>query len=732
MRSPLRLSDMNRQKPVDMCFVSSLRSTRSDFKLIVDPLRDEASSITTKCGGNLGNSLEKAKKKAKLSIGFTIFINHYFIVYLMVFSLELLGVRISSAIKSNEATASDASTEQVVEAKSTLLEASLEDGNAMIPDQAQDEPVRAEAQGDSSLVSSKDMQNTEDHDHMVPTPESSHALQIELKRTEDMFDFVTRLFLTEKEGHAQTRLMLSDMTARYEALSKLLEEHLQAAKSQEEREKPHQQLIEQPSSDLDSSHIELHANETLTNETLEVPTTEDLPPAHIVDGDNSEAQEVDSCEAQPTLTSPDSQAQGNEERDVIEEEPREDEAPPEREEVEPTDSVPIQEQPEIECDSIHPAPDLEAANKNHSEEEHPEGSSDESIILEEPPSKDFDIRHVKTDNVLIKTESEHLHYLVMDGKEVAKIENTLNIWTIESMKVQGYTLLCQREVVHCDVLTSHTAYIIVDEKRKERGRVNMGRVEWTEGINYKFRKVIARGGYAIIVEGWQSDRVYAIKLDRSGISMDMSKTEVSRAGVISTKEVFSIRDITEKEDDIMVSVMERADCTLDHFIRERSSTFRIQQVMQQLAEAVQGIHKGKVIHLDLRSSNVLMVRGKPKIADWGLARYIFEEWIYAGSGTTTYSAPEILLREDEGKASEVYSLACIFYEILLGVTMEEIPERTMRQEKTFNDAIQESLKKVNDYGMILLLGRMMSRQPRSRPSIDSVVDKLEELRGNTK
>ncbi|PRP87685.1 hypothetical protein PROFUN_02385 [Planoprotostelium fungivorum] len=708
-----------------------------------------------KCGGNLGNSLEKAKKKAKFSVGLTIFIvsvsskrtTHtnmnvyritlnvlYFIVYLMVFCLELLGVRISSAIKSNEATASDASTEQVVEAKSTLLETSLEDGNSMIPDQTQDEPVQENAQGDSPLVSSKDMQNTEDH--MVPTPESSHALQIELKRTEDMFDFVTRLFLTEKEGHAQTRLMLSDMTARYEALSKLLEEHLQAAQSQEEREKPHQQIIEEPS-DLDSSHIEPHANETLTNETLEVPTTEDLPPAHIVDGDNSEAQEVDSCEAQPTLTSPDSQAQGNEERAVIEEEPREDEAPPEREEVEPTDSVPIQEQPEIECDSIHPAPDLEAANKNHSEEEHPEGSSDESIILEEPPSKDFDIRHVKTDNVLIKTESEHLHYLVMDGKEVAKIENTLNIWTIESMKVQGYTLLCQREVVHCDVLTSHTAYIIVDEKRKERGRVNMGRVEWTEGINYKFRKVIARGGYAIIVEGWQSDRVYAIKLDRSEysearISMGMSKNEVSRAGVISTKEVFSIRDITEKEDDVMVSVMERADCTLDHFIRERSSTFRIQQVMQQLAEAVQGIHKGKVIHLDLRSSNILMVRDKPKIADWGLARYISQEWIYVGSGTPAYSAPEVLLKEDEGNASDVYSLACIFYEILLGETMEEVPERAMKQEKTFNDAIWQRLKKVNDYGMRLLLSRMMSRQPRSRPSIESVVNTLKGLRGNTK
>jgi serine/threonine-protein kinase len=103
------------------------------------------------------------------------------------------------------------------------------------------------------------------------------------------------------------------------------------------------------------------------------------------------------------------------------------------------------------------------------------------------------------------------------------------------------------------------------------------------------------------------------------------------------------------------------------------------ELVETLARAVQAAHEHGVIHRDLKPANVLLAAdGTPKIADFGLAKYL--EGDSSGSapggltqtgtvlGTPSYMAPEQAAGRlpDIGPATDVYALGTILYEMLTG------------------------------------------------------------------
>ncbi|MBS3818051.1 protein kinase [bacterium] len=87
----------------------------------------------------------------------------------------------------------------------------------------------------------------------------------------------------------------------------------------------------------------------------------------------------------------------------------------------------------------------------------------------------------------------------------------------------------------------------------------------------------------------------------------------------------------------------------------------------QVANGVEHAHNNKIIHRDLRPSNIIISdRNIPKITDFGTSAWL-ENVPYASTriGSPPYMAPEQFL----GKAtfrSDIYSLGCIFYEMIVG------------------------------------------------------------------
>ena len=90
----------------------------------------------------------------------------------------------------------------------------------------------------------------------------------------------------------------------------------------------------------------------------------------------------------------------------------------------------------------------------------------------------------------------------------------------------------------------------------------------------------------------------------------------------------------------------------------------------QLGRGLDAIHARGILHRDVKPSNVLIAGdGAAALADFGLARTaestrLTEEGHVVG--TPHYLAPEVIEGRDATRASDVYSLACVLHESLVG------------------------------------------------------------------
>lgn len=91
-------------------------------------------------------------------------------------------------------------------------------------------------------------------------------------------------------------------------------------------------------------------------------------------------------------------------------------------------------------------------------------------------------------------------------------------------------------------------------------------------------------------------------------------------------------------------------------------------IVYNVALGLQYAHSKKIIHGDIKISNILEKKGVYKISDWGLSKLKTEDSITLSGATPSYAAPEQISQEF-GRADErtdIYQLGNVFYELLTG------------------------------------------------------------------
>jgi serine/threonine protein kinase/tetratricopeptide (TPR) repeat protein len=120
-------------------------------------------------------------------------------------------------------------------------------------------------------------------------------------------------------------------------------------------------------------------------------------------------------------------------------------------------------------------------------------------------------------------------------------------------------------------------------------------------------------------------------------------------------------------------------CTLEERIKQRGpmSQEEALPIIEQIAAALVAAHNAKVIHRDLKSSNVMLLQeqeGEPLravVTDFGLARSSTMEdasLTAAGvvMGSPAFMAPEQVVGETTSQATDIYSLGVVIYHMLTG------------------------------------------------------------------
>jgi TolB-like protein/tRNA A-37 threonylcarbamoyl transferase component Bud32/tetratricopeptide (TPR) repeat protein len=198
---------------------------------------------------------------------------------------------------------------------------------------------------------------------------------------------------------------------------------------------------------------------------------------------------------------------------------------------------------------------------------------------------------------------------------------------------------------------------------------------------YAVERLIGQGGMATVYLARDSrhDRPVAIKVLRpelaASLGADRFLREIKVAAHLQHPNILALYDSGEAGT-FLYYVMPFIEGESLRARLDRESQLSLPDAIQltcEIADALHYAHAHRVIHRDIKPENVLIQEGHALVADFGIARAVSE----AGGdkltetgmavGTPHYMSPEQALGGEhlDGRADQ-YSLACVFYEMLVG------------------------------------------------------------------
>lgn len=266
---------------------------------------------------------------------------------------------------------------------------------------------------------------------------------------------------------------------------------------------------------------------------------------------------------------------------------------------------------------------------------------------------------------------------------------------------------------------------------------------------YKIESLLSRGGMSLLYLGIHPDtkQTLAIKVLSPDYlthpeAVDRFLKEARIIGITNHPNIVKLYGQGEWEGGLYIAMEFIRGISLSQFIVQHSlSLKRCIDILLQVAYALLHLHTHGVIHRDLKPENILITEdGEIKVIDFGIAQ-LHEEIQEKPSlqtqvlGTPSYMSPE--QKEDSTKvtfASDIYSLAVIGYELVLGklsfgvINLSILPKGL---KKIIEKALAVSLKEryqdivdlITDLSDYLKSGEL----ERERPGSDQAKEVLESL-----
>ncbi|KYR00773.1 TTK family protein kinase [Tieghemostelium lacteum] len=159
---------------------------------------------------------------------------------------------------------------------------------------------------------------------------------------------------------------------------------------------------------------------------------------------------------------------------------------------------------------------------------------------------------------------------------------------------------------------------------------------------------------------------------------------------------------------------------------------------QQMLQAVHTIHEERIVHGDLKPANFVSVAGNLKLIDFGIAKAIQSDDttnIIRDSqiGTMNYISPEALIDTSSsgpggkqcmklGRASDIWSLGCILYEMAFGYPpFKSYSNMFTKYHAIINPNHVIHFPDHKNQNLLDVLKRCLQRKPQDRPTIPELL-----------
>jgi len=201
------------------------------------------------------------------------------------------------------------------------------------------------------------------------------------------------------------------------------------------------------------------------------------------------------------------------------------------------------------------------------------------------------------------------------------------------------------------------------------------------GGRYRIERELGEGGMGVVYlatdEQVPGER-FAVKVLKKGLdprALGLLREEVRKTRKLSHPNIVDVHSVNVDGQWLYVLMEYLEGNSLDRLLDEefgRGMSFsHAWPIIEDVGAALGNAHDHNVIHSDLKPANVfLTTSGRTKLLDFGIARVSRGPLLHARSGpralTPAYASCEMLEGKEADRRDDIYSFACVIYEMLSG------------------------------------------------------------------
>ena len=201
------------------------------------------------------------------------------------------------------------------------------------------------------------------------------------------------------------------------------------------------------------------------------------------------------------------------------------------------------------------------------------------------------------------------------------------------------------------------------------------------GGRYRIERPLGEGGMGIVYlarDEQVAGETFAIKVLKEGVqsqALALLREEVRKTRKLSHPNIVDVHSVNVDGNRLYV-LMEYLEgkslaALLDEEYGRGMSLSHALPIIEDVAAALGNAHDHNVIHSDLKPANVFVTTaGRAKLLDFGIARISRGPLLEARSGiralTPGYASCEMLQGKEPDRRDDIYSFACVIYEMLCG------------------------------------------------------------------